>query len=76
MSFAFARGAKLATLLHGQITIVLDNATNEVVFLATDLLIGDANTAVRLDGFSSEELYATLKKRKLLSPPNSQAPSS
>jgi len=66
MSYDFARGAKLATLLHGTVTIVLDTATNEITFLSADLLVGDANTAVRLDGFSSEEIYATLKKRKLL----------
>jgi hypothetical protein len=65
-SYAFARGDKVATPLHGRVSIALDKTTNEVVFLSTDLLLGEGRTVVRLDGFSCEEIYATLKKRNLL----------
>ena len=65
-TYEFSRGATLGTLLAGTVTIELPSTTNKLRFLAADLIVGEAQTAVQLQGFSSLAIYQTLKQRGVL----------
>jgi hypothetical protein len=62
-SYELSHGAVYATAQAGTVTIESDHATNHLHLLFSDIVMMETHTAVRLRGFSSSDIYQTLKQR-------------